>query len=193
MGMNRIFSLFLLGLSFACAFVSIAQEDALLDWRTKKLSWNDFQGDVPDDSEFAAITHSAISLDFEGEGVTLRFDIKAYFNQNKSWKKRNVNTYILNHEQLHFDITEYHARLLRRDLKNFRYQSFETVEQDVLDMFNAASDAANKMQLLYDDQTNHSLDKKKQKKWDKKMKKLLKQTSSYSNPIIKVNISYLRR
>ena len=166
-------------------------DDGYLVWGKRKLKWSDFQGEVPGDSEFHALTHSAISLDFQGEGVILEFNIQTIFDPQKSWKKEGVNDYILKHEQGHFDITEYHARALRKKLKTHRYKSVETIGDEVQNMFNEAYSRANQMQILYDEQTKHSIDKKKQAKWDKKIKKLLSSLNTYKNPKVKVNVSYL--
>ena len=196
--MNRFFKYTLLFVGLCLLFSFDEQpiflqdnDDGYVHWNERKLKWSDFQGEIPPDSKFHALTHSAISLDFEGEGVVLKFDIQTIFDPNKSWKKEGVDSYILNHEQVHFDITEYHARLLRKKLKTNRYKSIETISDEVKELFNDAFDNANNMQLKYDEETNHSINRKKQKKWDKKLKKLLNSTSAYRNPKLKVNVSYL--
>lgn len=166
-------------------------DDGYLTWHQRKLKWSDFQGEVPGDSEFHALTHSAISLDFQGEGTILEFKIQSIFDPKKSWKRVGVDDYVLNHEQGHFDITEYHARLLRKKLKTAKYKSFSTVSQDIQEMFNLSYTSANEMQIQYDEQTRHSIDRKKQKKWDKKIKKLLSSTSAYKNPKLRVDVRYL--
>ena len=93
----------------------------------------------------------------------------------------------------HFDITEYYSRVLRKKLKTTKYKSLKTISDEVKALFNESFDAANELQLKYDDETGHSLDRKKQKKWDKKIKKMLKSMDTYKNPKLKVNISYLAR
>ena len=188
---------FISGLCLAFSFtsgpthVSTTNDDNYVYWSERKLTWSDFQGKVPADSKFDALTHSAISLDYEGQGVTLKFNIESIFDPRKSWKKEGVNQYILQHEQVHFDITEYHARVLRKKLKTNRYKSIDTVNDEIRSMFNDSFTKANEMQLKYDEQTNHSMNRKKQRKWNKKIKKLLKKTRSYKHPKLKVDISYL--
>lgn len=165
--------------------------DAYIRWGDKKLSWEDFAGPIIESSEFDALTYSAISLEFLGENVTLEFEIESIFDPLQSWKKKGVNTYILHHEQVHFDITEYHCRLLKKRLKKHRFKSFQTVESDIQHLFNEAYDKANAMQDKYDKQTNHSLNQKAQKRWNKKIKKLLSKTSSYKKARFVINIAYL--
>ena len=176
-------------ISSPCAQDNIEDSGYLL-WG-KKLKWEDFQGEIPKNSEFDALTHSAISLNFDGANVTLNFNIQTVFSPVDSWKKVGVDDYILKHEQIHFDITEYHSRLLRKKLKTHKFKSFADVEPDVMRIFNEASEAANIMQVKYDKDTNHSIDRKKQAKWNAKVKKLLSKTSSYKKTSFKVSIAYL--
>jgi hypothetical protein len=184
-----------LGLSFTTVQPEPSQilDGGTREWRDGKLQWSDFKGEVPADSKFHALTNSAISLEYEGEGNYLIFNIGTIFDSYKSWKKEGVNAYVLKHEQLHFDITEYHARLLRKKIKTHDYESVQSIEKEVKQMFDDAFDNAKEMQIKYDKDTDHSLNKKKQAKWNKKVKKLLQKTSSYKNPRIKVNVSYLMR
>lgn len=162
-----------------------------IKWGDRKLNWDDFSGDIPVDSKFDALTHSAINLEFEGEGHLLKFNIETIFDPSKSWKKEGVDKYILNHEQVHFDITEYHARIFRKKLKTRRYKSYDTIEKKITDLFNESFKTASEMQVLYDNQTNHSINRRKQDKWNKKVKNMLSETSSYKNPKLNVNVSYL--
>jgi len=167
------------------------EEDSYVNWNDRKLNWGDFSGEVPADSKFDALTHSAIDMSFSGEKTTLKFNIKSIFDPEKSWKKEGVTPYILNHEQVHFDITEYYSRLLRKKLKTRRFKSFDTVEREVMEMFNQTFEEASKMQVKYDHDTQHSQNKKKQTKWNKKIKKMLASLNSFKNPIMKVNVNYL--
>lgn len=164
---------------------------AQIKWAEGKLGWEDFAGAIPSDSKFDALTYSAISLDFEGQNIILNFNIETLFYPEKSWKKAGVDKYILKHEQGHFDITEYHARLLRKNLKSYKYKSFATIAPDVEQMFKEASDAANAMQVKYDHETDHSINRKKQAKWNKKIQKMLSKTSSYKKTNFKVSIAYV--
>ncbi|MBD3638661.1 MAG: DUF922 domain-containing protein, partial [Crocinitomicaceae bacterium] len=158
--MNLIGRYFLLLLSVITlvSFVQVGENflqnnDNYVHWGERDLKWSDFQGPVPDDSKFHALTHSAISLDFQSDGVILEFKIESVFDPSKSWKKEGVNSYILKHEQLHFDITEYHARLLRKEIKTTKYTSFNTIETQIRNMFNETYNEANQMQIDYDKET----------------------------------------
>lgn len=189
----------LVGLLFVFAFTSepktvLSQNDGgYVYWGSRQLEWTDFQGNIPSDSKFDALTHSIISMDFQGEGVILEFEILSIFDPTKSWKKEGVDNYILKHEQGHFDITEYYARVLRKKLKTTKYKSIETIGDEVRSLFNESFDSANKLQVKYDKETGHSVNRRKQKKWNRKIRRMLKSTNAYRNTKLKVNISYLAR
>jgi len=166
------------------------EDDGYILWG-QKLRWADFQGEIPKNSKFDALTHSAISLNFDGANITLNFDIQTVFSPVDSWKKVGVDDYILKHEQVHFDITEYHSRLLRKKLKDHRFKNFAAVEKDIMRIFNESSNAANAMQVKYDEETDHSINRKKQAKWNSKIKKLLSKTSAHRKTSFKVSIAYI--
>ena len=189
----------IVGLLFVFAFsaepstVLQQNDEGYIYWGERQLKWSDFQGEIPNDSKFDALTHSIISLDFQGEGVILEFEIHTIFDPSKSWKRDGVDSYILKHEQGHFDITEYYARVLRKKLKTTKYKSLDTVGDEVKALFNESFNAANDLQLKYDKETEHSINRKKQKKWNKKIEKMLSSITAYRHPKLKVNISYLVR
>lgn len=189
-----IFIFFVCGISLSLTndySLELLDESTYIHWNERKLNWEDFSGEVPADSKFDALTHSAIDMTFNGEKTTLKFNVQTIFDPDKSWKKEGVTAYILKHEQVHFDITEYYSRVLRKKLKTRRFKSFDTVEKEVMNMFNQTFDEAAKMQVKYDDDTKHSQNKNKQAKWNKKVKKMLASLSSFKNPIMKVNVNYL--
>ena len=169
------------------------KSSAFIRWGDRKLDWYDFQGPIPISSEFDALTNSAISLAYEGESTSLTFTIETIFDLFGSWKKPGVSDYVLAHEQVHFDITEYHSRLLRKKLKAHKFKTFASIEGDIRKLFDEAYAKAKKMQVKYDAQTRHSLNKKNQAKWNAKVKKLLIGESLHKSVVFKINISYITK
>lgn len=57
----------------------------------------------------------------------VRFDFANLFLKKASWTKNNTNLVLLQHEQIHFDIAEFHKRLLIGLLytRDFSSHSFE--------------------------------------------------------------------
>ena len=96
----------------------------LISWSDKKLEWSDFQGSpsefiVSDEGKYSgAATFSTVYMETQGwDGDSVKFYVPSYFDMKKSWKRKFINSdYHLNHEQRHFDITEYVARGFRESL-----------------------------------------------------------------------------
>src|SRR4029078_3590622 len=81
-----------------------------------KLSFEDFKGNVPGFTPWAATTSSQISFYYESvNGKLSKVVVYASFNKEKSWMKKKLPE-VLAHEQLHFDITEIFARKFYHDV-----------------------------------------------------------------------------
>ena len=98
---------FLFSLGFISSNLDIPKQ---IEWTPIKLSVQDFKMNPPKSSAWAGLTTSTISMNTAiDETGKFSFDVHAFFNPSQSWL-RLKNDYILNHEQKHFDITEYFAR-----------------------------------------------------------------------------------
>lgn len=113
--MKYVFCLFLI--MFLTAFSDRDEEQIV--WETfKPLSWDDFKGKPDKKSNAAAVTFSGISFGIETKADSIQFTIKSTFDCKRSWVNKTLaNPYILQHEQLHFMITEIYARRLRMEIK----------------------------------------------------------------------------
>lgn len=164
-------------LSFVC-YKTLAQD--MIVWSEKdKVNWQDFQGKVNTNSKHSASINTGIKYSWKtkySEGVqALSYDVQAYMRPSKSWvKSGKENDYILSHEQLHFDITELHARKLRQSLDEYKLKS--SVKRDLKSIYDSIMKLRFEMQKQYDKETNHSIDTINQKKWQLKINKLLKQS-----------------
>lgn len=130
-----------------------------------RLTWSDFEGTPAYDRDnVSAMTSSGI-VQYSGcqEGKII-YKVQAYFEKNESWVKSEALTaHHLNHEQIHFDITELYARRLRkalsdRDFKCGEEVAFETYVGNFLRNWEVE-------QKAYDLITQHSLDSEKQQEW----------------------------
>ena len=108
-----------------CTNVLSAQEIVeSIEWdASRKLTWEDFRGSVPLDAVPAATTASGISYEYSANlmhhEVYLDFEVTAYFYPNESWyTPDSCDAFILQHEQLHFDISEVFARKMRMKLRS---------------------------------------------------------------------------
>lgn len=149
-----------------------------IQWsKNNLLTWSDFKGNFVSGNYEAAIhTDIAFGKNFKGE-----WSIWAYFNQNNSAYIQDTSSYILQHEQYHFNISEVQARLLRKYVIeqkiNMQSYQFETLfKQTKSELINT--------QRKYDEQTNHSLNKLIQLQWQTNIDKQLKELEVYENSII---------
>ncbi len=153
-------------------------------WTTDyKLTWNDFEGDPNykhDYKDISAITVSGI-VDYRGcdEGKII-YKIKSYFEKKNSWVKlAGRNDHTLEHEQVHFDITELYARKLRKELSERAFAcgeelAFETFVNDFLEGWQA-------LQAEYDAETDFSNKHSAQHEWIGKVREELKTLEAYKS------------
>lgn len=104
-----------------------------VDWipwdENAQIVWDDFQGPPdPNDAE-VAYTGGLIEVHTSCQNNALRATIRALFDKKKSWvKTAGGSNLLLNHEQIHFDIMELHARKIRKAITEFRGSCSESYE-----------------------------------------------------------------
>ena len=172
-----------IGYSILIALLPLAyrqQDNSLIDWRANyKLAWNDFKA-IPDkNSPNAALTSTAIKIDFSYKNDELKYHISCRFDKYASWG-RIKNEYILSHEQAHFDIAEIYARKLNKALKEYKPDPF-TVKEDINKIYGRLMHAHHAMQVEYDEATNYSLNVIEQAKWLKKINERLNELKNYAD------------
>ena len=146
----------------------------------KRLTWKDFQG-VPDTKHFGgAVTASGYAFDadikMEGKVIYLNIGVYVFFTKSQSWKKPSINSdYHLFHEQVHFDITRIGAEDFIKLLVNSKFTK-DNYSQVLDAVFDKSYNENMAMQEQYDSETQHSINKTVQLKWNEKiaaeMKKL---------------------
>ena len=161
-------------------FLSLPNEDNIIEWSpTRKLTWADFKGKPDPASTNAALTNSSITLSSEYSDRKIKYIVNCKFNKLLSWG-RVRNDYILKHEQGHFDIAEAHARLLFKNLNEYKFNS-RTANEDVNRIYSETMKEHVGMQKQYDVVTNHSLDSTEQFNWNRKIDSMLSQLAEYAN------------
>lgn len=140
----------------------------MVDWQADRpLKWADFKAKPPQGTAHAALTYSGISLDLAFRNGTYDIEIKAQFDKTKSWHKKEANSdHLLNHEQLHFDITELHARKLRKALVTGRWRNSAAFEKAINEVYADNQQSLSNLQDQYDKATEHSLIETAQKEWE---------------------------
>lgn len=155
----------------------MAQEEEAIAWNPgRKLSWEDFRGKPFETAWAAATTASGISYEYSGQatdnGYELHFNVGAYFYPDKSWYQPKLCDHeVLQHEQLHFDISELYARKFRAELAKTRFS--KEVKAEVKAIYKKVLQELSAFQSRYDHETNYSRDREKQQAWNEKIASLL--------------------
>lgn len=150
-----------------------------LAWSNNYLTWSNFTRTDFLENDYVANIDSEIYA--PEEIPSSNFEIYAYMNPSNSFKLHDsmINEYVLKHEQYHFNITEYHARLLRKALVATGRQNLTSEIYDSL--FHVYNDRKELMQFNYDSITDHSVNQEDQRYWELKLDDLFRQTSYYEN------------
>ncbi|HEX8331911.1 MAG TPA: hypothetical protein VF622_04770 [Segetibacter sp.] len=163
---------------------SLSNKD-VIEWsETRKLVWADFMGSQPEDSkQNAAVTNCGFG--FTSNKVTVvnkpKMTVTNVFNRNLSWvKPSQINRReLLEHEQLHFDISELYARKLRKEFLTTNLTYFN-IKKKTESIFNEVHKQYIQRQQEYESQTNYSLNLQKQSEWIKIIKEELNGLKEYS-------------
>tara|TARA_B110000046_G_C12990002_1_gene397413 strand:- start:30 stop:500 length:471 start_codon:yes stop_codon:yes gene_type:complete len=146
---NLAILLFLFGI--LSVNLSLGQDvDDILIWGERDLEWTDFSGPIDQESHHEASTRSQLRTPTSWNSDSITGIITAEFIKSKSWVKGTPSDLLLKHEQLHFDITKYHARMFRKTVANHRFKSYENMTQEVTELFNERFQMYEAMQNLYD-------------------------------------------
>lgn len=161
-----------------------AQEQEKLAWKENSLlSWEDFKAAPKSTSPFSANTNSGMSYSWNYSTATgkpiLEHKVVSNFYPGLSWVKQLEHPdYLLAHEQVHFDITELHARKLRKRLDT--YQISRSVKQDLKRIYNQVEAERVAMQHQFDKETSHSERKIEEQRWRNFVAQELEKLSDYS-------------
>ena len=165
--------------------VVITGELDTLTWNHNlELQWSDFKARPKPGNEVVAVTASGLSFSYttaisEGNIVDVRFNISALFYPEQSWYlPGHVSDIVLDHERLHFDITELYARKFRKRLMQAAFT--RNIDDEIASIYQSISDELNAYQLEYDRETNHSRNVEKQREWRRRVLLELSALSYYS-------------
>ncbi len=151
----------------------------IIIWSEKQLEWENFELVRSIENEYVATIYSDIfcpNLITEGNS-----EVHAYMDPNIS--ERLINEYdsenVLVHEQYHFNITEYCARLLRKELvtRGLGGLSLKTIK----DLKTKYDNKLDSLQNAYDSITDHNVNWDQQRYWELKIDDWLRETSYYVN------------
>ena len=138
----------------------------------RPLNWSDFSGKADKGSPYFAFTFYKIgyrftNVSFKGDTAILQgLEVNLDFDHNKSWSKADKQSpELLKHEQGHFDI----GRLTVAEIMNtinstvFLKNDFQPKMRAIV---TAITKKYNDIGIRYDTETNHSVNKEQQEKWN---------------------------
>lgn len=82
----------------------------------RRLSWEDFKAMPDEENPHHALTAANLAVNARCLKNGFSYQVSCVFLPTQSWTKNTKSEKLLKHEQLHFDLTEIHARLLRKKL-----------------------------------------------------------------------------
>lgn len=82
----------------------------------RRLSWEDFKANPDAENPHHALTAANLAVNAQCQQNGFSYQVSCVFLPTQSWTKNTESEKLLKHEQLHFDLTEVHARRLRRKL-----------------------------------------------------------------------------
>ncbi|HOZ83180.1 MAG TPA: DUF922 domain-containing protein [Bacteroidia bacterium] len=160
------------------AYATTTSAQELVDWQEKRLTWDDFEKRNLPHSRTGAITSSGIYFSYMENAAGLDIIVKAQMDKSRSWvNTHSMHDEVLSHEQMHFDISEIHARLLRQ---YFALNNKKTARHNPESIYKKYINRLRRMQDDYDRQTNHGNDMYMQMKWEEKIKTMLLDLEQYS-------------
>jgi hypothetical protein len=163
------------------------QNDTVYYDFNRRLTWQDFQGKVPADAKWGAMTASGFSFNSEMEDdgnnhLIISIGVYTFFTKHDSWKKPDINSaYHLEHEQHHFDITRLFAQKFADEIKNAHFTK-SNYRKLLYSIFDKVYEESVAYQHLYDNETKNSVDVQKQKEWNEKISAEVNKLKSNSIP-----------
>ena len=151
----------------------------IIKWAERKVNWEDFRPVNYMEEDYVATIYSNIACPNLITDNNSR--VYAYMNPNLSERLKDEynGENVLVHEQYHFNITEYCARLLRRDIvqKGLGGLSLKIMKE----LKGKYAKKLDSLQNVYDSITDHNSNWKEQRQWELQVDDWLRQTAYYEN------------
>ncbi|WP_282085980.1 hypothetical protein [Aquimarina algiphila] len=184
-------SLLLLGLIIFFGYINrIVLKESIM-WSDRNLVWTDFEivSDMQDG--FDASVYSEIYC--PNRITSTDSKVYAYMDPNQSERLLDTlyDQQLLKHEQYHFNITEYYARLMRKEIVKKGQKKISKSELNrIYEKYEIKRDS---MQEVYDSISEHNTNQQQQRYWELKIDDLLRQTAYYQNPDILSYQNYIKK
>jgi hypothetical protein len=156
---------------------SSKDKNIIFHTKRKKLTYSNFQGRPKKLTRWGAETASGIYMEASslkiGKRTIVKVKIGSAFHKKPSWFRKDQKVpYVLDHEQLHFDVTSYVTCQFITAVKAYKFTP-ENFDKELKQLYKQYDDMREKMQNDYDGQTDHGVIKEKQAEWRAKINGLL--------------------
>ncbi|GAB3195913.1 hypothetical protein ABID22_001656 [Pontibacter aydingkolensis] len=150
-----------------------------LTWSdSRRLTWDDFKGAPETGNPHHALTAANLAVDAKCTSNAFSYDVKCVFLPEESWSKNKKSASLLKHEQLHFDLTEVHARQLRKKLKELG-SSCSNLKGNLSTTVSTAFKDWKAEQDLFDKSCSHGLNKQEEAAWAENINQRLNELQAY--------------
>jgi hypothetical protein len=153
----------------------VAREEAIVWTPRRLLTWADFKADPPDNAGVVvARTNYTIINGVGCAGRKFEYRVVAAFRTKDSWVRHNIlrtpadSARALRHEQTHFDLSEVHARRLRRNFAEL-LAPCNMSSSDLASISNSMERDEKAAQSLYDGETDNGRNAIQQSRWDREV------------------------
>jgi len=149
----------------------VFNNENIIQWSENyKLRFCDFTQVAPLNSDSLGMSRTGVKYSIDLLDDTLVFESTAFFDKNKSWiKQRDSST--LNHEQMHFNLTEVYSRKLKERVQFSIKTNLkpEAIEAQIDSIFKLNQLELWKEQDLYDNIVKIAFNEEGQVFWNHKI------------------------
>jgi Bacterial protein of unknown function (DUF922) len=155
-------------------------------WSDADLTWLDYKKVLQQSGTHHAFTYSGITFEMFAEKDTVQIKVYSYFDPSQSWVHPDHRVpSLLSHEQLHFDITELYARMMKKEMSAYFLNPVSEFVQKKLDVkvksiFTRLYNEHMLAQQRYDVETQHGVLSDEQSAWQKDIETKLKELDAFS-------------
>lgn len=157
-------------------------------WDSKnRLTWSDFRGNPDLKSKYMASTTCEIVCRMETTDSEALVTVYCFFNTEESWTKTD-DTYLLNHEQRHFDLYEAYTRKMRQALMEISETDARKIAGHVKRIYDRYYRECSRLQDQYDSETQFSNNREKQQEWNRRIDMLIQETETLTDPVLRITL-----
>jgi hypothetical protein len=139
------------------------------------LTVNDFRGEPrPNGRGVVAYTNCTIDFKFQANrdngNYTVHFNVRLMMNNDKSWidrsriRSQETLAEILKHEQGHYNIAYLEQQEVIRTMSRTRFTA--NYQNEAMNIFNRIDAKYRQLNIDYDEDTEHSVNRQQQHSWD---------------------------